>query len=495
MNQPDLEMTASEFEKHIKSLTEVLVQEVKDQPHQATKKEFDKEAFKSIFSGLDKKWDKEESIFGKDLLKALGVGGVDDNTPGYMGSIPGGGLLQSSLGDFLTSVINRWPGLYEFAPGILEIEKEVIQWLCQVMGLKAGAGGIFTSGGSMANFNSIYVSRINKLGDEFSHGTIYISDQAHYSFIKSVKMAGIAPDKVRKVKTLANCTMCPQHLKELVEEDIQKGLRPFLVGTTAGTTQTGAIDPLKDIAEVCKEHDCWFHVDAAWGGSYRLTKRGKLLMKGIENADSITIDPHKAFWTPWGCGAFLVADPRDLYQAFSVKADYLPFEEGAELTLNPANISGELSRNARGLQLWLPIKLCGAEAFTKALNEKLDLAYQAFDSISKMDGLSLIHPPALGIVSFSFEIEGASEAYCNKLTEDLLDRINQDDLIYLTGTTVKEKFLARIAPMHFRTHKKHVDYVLDLVDKHRREILREIGYSWYLDRNLYSMAELGLLSS
>ena len=286
-----------------------------------------------------------------ELFEALGTG-INSNTGGYMADIPGGGMTLGAIASLLTTAFNRWPGLYPGAPGLIEIEKSLLSWMCALAGLPAGSGGIFTSGGSMANFNAVFAARMNKLPDRLDRGTIYFSQEAHHSVPKAARMCGIEPDRMRAIATDAEFRIDPDRLLAAIEDDLAARLRPFLIVASAGTTATGAMDDLAALSRIARRHGCWLHVDAAWAGSLLLTERGRVLMHGIDRVDSITIDPHKAFWTPWGAGALLVADLRHLHRAFSFDAGYMPFDDAEDLSLNPSLISSELSRCARGLPLW-----------------------------------------------------------------------------------------------------------------------------------------------
>lgn len=466
-----LEMDPRQFEKGLKACGQLIRKLIRQFPSQLTEDNRGISRLRRLsHEPLPEKPVPLARLLSPDLYPVLQAG-LRSNSAGYMGDIPGGGLLHSAYGDLLTSAFNRWPGLYTWAPGLIEIEKTVIRWMCRIMGMPATSAGILTSGGSMANFDAIYLSRFIKFGHSFQKGTLYVSDQAHCSIEKSAQLAGFGPERVRVVRSLENAAFSTGHLEELISRDKKAGLIPFLIIGTAGTTRTGAVDPLPAVSVIACREKCWFHVDAAWAGAFRLTERGKRAMRGIEKADSITIDPHKAFWTPWGSGALLVRRPETLYRAFCVKADYLPFEEADDLMSNPANISGELSRNARGLQLWLPIKTCGIAAFRECLEEKLDLAEWAAEELRKIPGIRITHGPVLGIVTFRIEAPGQSRKRLNKLNKLLLEEVNSDRRIFISGAVIRNTFLIRIAPLHFRTHIEHVRLALELISKASRKIL------------------------
>ena len=392
--------------------------------------------------------------------------GFNANHPGYMADIPGGGLLWSALGELLTSGFNRWPGLYPGAPGLLEIEKSTLSWMCRLFGMQENAVGFFTSGGSMANFSAVHIARVQHLdASTVSCARIYTSDQCHHSVTKAARMAGFYD---HQIVVLPSDSMGRIHLQSLSAQlatDRDNAQQPFLLVASAGTTRTGAVDDLMALRQLADDYGCWLHVDAAWAGSFMLTERGQALMTGIGAADSITIDPHKAFWTTWGSGALLVNEAATLKPAFDVDADYLPFADADELMLNPSIISPELSRNARGLQLWLPLRLAGEQAFVNCLNEKLDLCEQAADALTRVAGLTVADWPLLGICCFAFEGGQPDEDIdrINQQTQALIDRVNQDGRVVISGAHLHGRLYARLAPLQFKTHKQHVDVAVDLI--------------------------------
>lgn len=416
---------------------------------------------------------------GWDDLKLwdLCTQGVNANHPGYMADIPGGGLLLSALGDLLTSGVNRWPGLYPGAPGLLEIEKNLLLWMCSMFGMPEGAGGVFTSGGSLANFSAVHVARVNLLSEQTaSRAVIYASDQCHHSVVKAARMAGFYDSHIVSLPTDALGRTDLQALRDQLATDVAADRVPFFIVASAGTTRTGAVDDLPAMRRLADDYGCWLHVDAAWAGSFVMTERGRSAMAGIGEADSITIDPHKAFWTAWGSGALLVKQPATLKAAFDVDADYLPFADADELMLNPSVISPELSRNARGLQLWLPLKLAGEQAFVNCLNEKLDLAEWAAETLRPVPALSVPDWPLLGICCFALGSE-ADVAAANHLTQQLIDTVNEDGRVVISGAHLHGRLYARLAPLQFKTHKEHVATALALITQAVEQLTTEVATS------------------
>lgn len=404
-------------------------------------------------------------LFSDAFYKTLTYG-MNSNSGEYMGDIPGGGLPYSSLADFITSILNRWPGLYEGAPALIEIERYLIKWLCKLTHFPEKGGGIFTSGGSMANFSALFAARINKLNDELSKGIIYLSDQAHHSIIKAAYMAGFRKDQVRIIETDLQCKINPEALVKTMAEDKENGYVPFFIMANAGTTNTGAVDDLTVLGRIARQFNCWLHIDAAWAGSFLLTERGKKYLTGIGLADSITIDPHKAFWTPWGSGILLVKNPECLAKAFEINADYMPFDQVRDLSLNPSVLSPELSRNVRGLQLWLPLKMCGIDCFSNYLNEKLNLGDWLNSQLQNIPFIDVCYPPVFGVLGFTAHLpedKNVNQEQRNSTTQKLYEKILADRRTYISTTVVKGKLIIRIAPLQFKTHKSHVKILVNTI--------------------------------
>ena len=255
--------------------------------------------------------------------------------------------------------MNRYVGLWQPSPAVVQIEENVTRWLCDVFDYPAGSQGLLLSGGSMANLSAMVTARHAKLGEDFLDGTYYVSEQAHASVTKAATIAGFSRRNLRIVPTDAELRMDPEALRALVREDRAAGLRPFLVAPSAGTTNTGAIDPLEAIADVAEAEGLWMHVDGAYGGFFQLTERGRSAFRGIERSDSVTLDPHKGMFLPYGTGGLVVRDGQALRDAHFEGAAYLQDLPPTGELPNYSEYSAELSRDWRGLRVWFPLRLHG----------------------------------------------------------------------------------------------------------------------------------------
>ena len=264
------------------------------------------------------------------------------------------------MADLIADSTNRYTSVYGAAPALAQLEANVIAWFCQIAGYPPEARGTLTSGGSLANLTALVTARRERLPENFLSGVIYASDQSHHSVAKGAILAGFPEANVREVPTDERFRLRVDALDELIAEDRRRGLTPFLVVASAGTTNTGAVDPLAELADLAAREGLWLHVDAAYGGFFLLTEEGKRTMRGIERADSIVLDPHKGLFLPYGTGAVLVRDGEALRRAHSLTADYLPGMQNDPDRVDFSQYSPELSRPFRGLRVWLPFKMHGA---------------------------------------------------------------------------------------------------------------------------------------
>jgi len=394
-------------------------------------------------------------VFEKAVPKSFNTAG-----PGYLAYIPGGGILHSAVADLIADCVNRYVGVWLAAPGLAQLEANVVRWFCQIMGYGSGSLGFLTSGGSLANFSALVAARRKHLPDDFLNGTIYVSDQVHHSVRKAAMLAGFPPGNVRVISSDERFRIDCDELARAIEEDRSTGCAPFLIVGSAGTTNTGAVDDLEALAALAGRYGMWFHVDAAYGGFFMLTERGREAMSGIERADSIVLDPHKGLFLPYGTGSLLVRDGADLRRAHSVFADYMPAMQEEEDLVDFCQISPELSRPFRGLAVWLPIKLLGISPFVRNLEEKLDLTLWAAEELCLVEGIEIVAEPQLSIVTFRLTVPGVGAEGLNRLNRDFLARINQRKRVYLTGTTLSGLFTLRICVLSFRTHLDRMEEAL-----------------------------------
>lgn len=378
--------------------------------------------------------------------------------PGYLAYIPGGGIFHAAVADLIADAVNRYIGVCAAAPALVQLEANVVRWFCEIVGYGKGSGGVLTSGGSLANLTAIIAARRSILGDDFLRATLYCGDQTHHAFQKAAILAGFPAANIREIPSDGMFRVRVDLLADAIARDRANGLRPFMLCGSAGTTPTGAVDDLSALGRLAREESIWFHVDGAYGAFFMLTERGRAAMQGISEADSIVLDPHKTLFLPFGTGALVVRDEAVLRRTYSMHSEILPqFQESHEL-IDFCELSPELSRDFRGLRVWLPLKLFGIEPFRQQLEEKLDLAAWAAEELHKIEGIEIVAEPQLSIVAFRLVKPGAD---LNALNRDLIARINARQHVMLTGAEVNGEFVIRICVVSHRTHMERMRMCLE----------------------------------
>jgi glutamate/tyrosine decarboxylase-like PLP-dependent enzyme len=384
--------------------------------------------------------------------------GIATTSPRFMAYIPGGGLFHSALGDLIAATSNKYSGFASASPGAVRIENACAAWLAQVIGYPAASAGTLTSGGSIANLAAIVAAR--EARDPEGGGAIYTTRFAHYCVDKALHIAGRRRSPRRMIATDENHRMSPDALEEALERDRSEGIRPWLVVASAGTVDTGAVDPLPEIAELCRKHGAWFHVDGAYGGLFALCDEGRQRLRGIDQADSVALDPHKTLFLPYGTGAALVREGKYLQDAFSASADYIRPIGEFHVGPSPADLSPELTRHFRAMRLWLPLQIAGIGAFRAAQSEKLALARYFHARLEETEGFELGPPPELSVVAFRYlPKSGDADAF----NERLLQHLQQEGRVMMSGTRVDGRYLLRCAILCFRTHLEHVDQAIEAI--------------------------------
>jgi glutamate/tyrosine decarboxylase-like PLP-dependent enzyme len=384
--------------------------------------------------------------------------GIATTSPRFMGYIPGGGLFHSAIGDMLASASNKYSGFAPAAPGAVRIENACTDWLASVIGYPAGSAGTLTSGGSMANLTAIVAAR--EARDADGGGAVYLTAFAHHCIDKALHIAGRSRSPRRLIATDEKYRMSLDSLEQALEEDRRNGVRPWLVVASAGTVDTGSVDPLSAIAELCRRYGVWYHVDGAYGGLFALCDEGREMLRGIDQADSVALDPHKTLFLPYGTGAVVVRDGKHLLDAFSASADYIrPFSE-TEVGPSPADLSPELTRHFRALRLWLPLQIAGIAAFRAAQSEKLKLARYFHARLCAIDGFDAGPAPDLSVVAFRFSPKSGD---ADEFNERLMRHIQQEGRVMMSGTRIDGAYYLRCAILCFRTHIEHVDEAVDAV--------------------------------
>lgn len=398
--------------------------------------------------------------------------GVNLTSGRYLGYIPGGGLFHSALGDYLAAITNRYAGLFFVSPGAVRLENMVLKWLASEIGYPKSSAGNLTSGGSLANLTAIVTARdaCGLSGRNMGQAVVYLSEHVHHCIEKALHVAGLGQVSKRYVQVDANYRMDVNALEQAIVTDQQAGLKPWLVVASAGTTNTGSVDPLSAIGEVAANHRLWFHVDGAYGGMFVLCPAGKATLRGINQSDSLVLDPHKSLFLSYGTGTLLVREHQKLYATFNSEADYIQNILDADDELSPADVSLELTKHFRGLRLWLPLKLLGVSPFRAALAEKLKLAQYFFEQIKLVDGFEVGPAPDLSIVIYRYLPKRGN---IDEFNQRLMREIQQDGRLFISSTRVDGNLVLRAAILSHRTHLAEIEETLDVLKWKAKQLDQE----------------------
>ena len=419
-NSHKLQLNAQEMKDYgyqvIDAIVEHFIDETKKQPVVfGTREEMD-----SLF----KTEAPEEPMNYKDVMdfvvdKVLPNSSIVSHPKSYS-FVPGPSNYVSVMADTLATGFNIFSGGWAASPAAAELEIVTLNWLLKLFKFPAKkGGGLFTSGGSMANLTALVTARRQKCGDDFSKAVIYMSDQAHSSNIKAIRVLGFKKEQVRIIPTDLEFKMAINKLKNAIARDRLAGLQPFCIIASAGTTNTGTVDPLNDIARICKTEKLWFHIDGAYGGAAILSKAGSMALKGIEKADSLTIDPHKWLYQPYEMGCLLVRNHKWLSQTFTEKPEYLRDIEGNTSEINFYDHGIQLTRRFRALKFYMSMKTFGLKAFRKAVTYNIELAEETEDILRASINWEVISPATLAIINFRYN------PIDKQYTEKELDALNQ----------------------------------------------------------------------
>ena len=345
--------------------------------------------------------------------------------PRFFAFVPSPNNFISVMADAIVAGFNVFAGTYFAGSGPAQIELTVIDWLRQLCGLPNGAGGVLVSGGSMANLTGLAVAREVRLGSSVDSGVAYISEQCHSSVARALRVLGVPKAHIRTVPVDAEFRLSMEALQAQVAEDRAAGLRPFCVVANAGTTNTGAVDPLPDLASFCSREGLWLHVDGAYGAPAVLTEQGRALLEGMELADSLSLDPHKWLFQSIEAGCILVRDRSLLLRTFQVMPEYLRDTHGAAEEVNFGNYGVQLTRSFRALKLWLSFKTFGVAAFRAAIARGIELAELAELELRKTGKWQIVTSAKLAVVTFRYSSERLTpeeiDALHGRVVEGMLD--------------------------------------------------------------------------
>lgn len=420
----------------------------------------------------------EEGMDAKEVLDFVMKNVIPNSTvishPKSYSFVPGPSNFISTMADSLATGFNIFSGGWVASPAAAELEIVTMNWLLKMFNfpVKKG-GGIFTSGGSMANLTALVTARRIKCGDDFSKAVIYLSDQAHSSNIKAIRVLGFKKEQIRILPTDIEFRISINKLKNAIAKDRLEGLQPFCFIASAGTTNTGTVDPLDEIADICEEEKLWFHIDGAYGGAAILSKKGAKALRGIERADSLTVDPHKWFYQPYEIGCLLVKDASWLSNTFSEKPEYLRDIEGNESEINFYDYGVQLTRRFRALKFYMSIKTYGLDTFKEAVTYNIQLADEVEKLLRKSRNWEIISPATLAVINFRYNPIGLnlSEPEVDELNQKISKKVMESKEALLVTTILNKQVVLRMCLINPKTTMDDVKETLLLCNKFGQEIL------------------------
>jgi aromatic-L-amino-acid decarboxylase len=400
--------------------------------------------------------------------------------PSFFAFIPGSGTWPGALGDLVASAANVYAGSWMESAGVSQVELEVLRWFADWLGLPEGAGGLLVSGGSAANTTALACAREHIAGAMAPDLVAYLPDQSHSSLARAARVLGFGPAQLRVLPVDDAHRLRPRVLAGVMEADAAAGLRPLFVAANGGSTNTGSVDPLPELAEIARSHGAWFHVDAAYGGFAVLAERGRAQLAGIEVADSVTLDPHKWLYQPYECGCLLVRDATALSGAFAITPDYLRDSQPGEEEVNFADRGLQLTRTSRALKVWVSLRYFGLDAFRAAVERSLDLAELARRRVEESPVLELAAPPSLGIVCLRRRFDESED----ERNAGLVAALERSGLGLVSSTRLRGRYAIRLCPLNHTTTADDVERVLAFLETAEPEPAmaldrdREVRRSW-----------------
>ena len=386
--------------------------------------------------------------------------------PHFMGYIPSSPTFPAVVGDWLASGYNFFAGVWSVAAGPNEIELVVLDWFRQWIGMPAGTSGLLTSGGSAATLTALVAARhaADPTGELVPKLTLYTSDQAHSSVQRAAWIAGIPRANVRPIESDADFRMRTDSLAEAVAADRSAGYRPFMVVASAGTTNTGAVDPLNEVADLCTRESLWLHTDAAYAGFAALTEKGAAALDGLGRSNSVTLDPHKWLFVPFECGCLLARDPAALERAFSVHPEYLTDVRAREREVNFADYGEQLTRSSHALKVWLSAQYFGLANIREAIERGIRRAEYAEELLRARDDFEILSPAQFGVVCFRAHPAGVDDPReLDVLNERINARVNATGRFLISSTKLRGQFSLRLCTQVHRMTEGDIEEVVGLI--------------------------------
>jgi aromatic-L-amino-acid/L-tryptophan decarboxylase len=400
-------------------------------------------------------------VLERALGDVLAVAGRVDH-PRFFAFVPSSPTWPGVIADFLGAGFNTFQGTWLESAGPSQVELVVTDWFRGWVGYPEGAGGLFTSGGSAASLDALVAAREAAGAPE--RPAVFMSDQSHSALERAARIVGVRPVGIRKVPSDGAFRIRVDDLEAAITGARREGFTPIAVCANAGTTSTGAVDPLEDMADLCAREGIWLHVDGAYGGFAVITDHGRTLFRGLERADSIVLDAHKWLFQPFEAGCLLVRDVRTLERAFSVHPEYLQDTRLGMEHVNFADRGLQLTRSFRALKVWMSIQTFGMAAFRAAVGRGIEFAARAGEHVRSSRILELLAPPSLGVVCFRANPGGLGEAALEELNDAVQARVIRSGAAMMSSTRLKGIYALRLCILTHRTTWPDVEETLRAVE-------------------------------
>lgn len=397
----------------------------------------------------------------RDILKKINH--VDH--PRFMAFIPGPSNFVGAMGAALAAGFNVFAGNWFEGAGAAAAERVTVGWLRDLFGLPSSAGGLFVSGGSAANITALAVARRVLLQDRVGGAVVYLSDQTHASIERGLRVLGFPPESIRRLSSDNEFRLDPREVARAVAADRRSGLRPFCVVASAGTTNTGAVDPLEPLSELCRREGMWLHADGAYGAAAILCEEGRRALSGIHRVDSLSLDPHKWLFQPYESGVVLVRDDSELVRTFRYLPEYLRDVDEGVGEINYCDRGMQLTRGFRALSMWMSIQVFGREGFEKAVARGFHNARRLQEGLEARPGWEIVTPARLGILTFRYHPPGWSDRAVDTLVPALVAGIQRDGAAVLVSTEIRGRPVLRACAINPRTTDRDLEMVVESLDR------------------------------
>jgi aromatic-L-amino-acid decarboxylase len=406
-----------------------------------------------------------EDVVRRVLDDVLPYMGRPDH-PRYFAFIPGPSNIVGALADLMTAGFNVFAGTWLEGSGPAMIESTTIQWLSELAGMPPTAGGIFVSGGSIANLTALHAARESRLAaDDRPRATIYFSDQTHSSIERALRILGFTADQTHVVPSTDTFAIDVSALRGAIAADRAAGRLPFCLISNAGTTNTGAVDPLEQLADICAAEGLWHHADGAFGAGAIFSAYGRALLSGLGRTDSFSVDPHKWIFQPYPCGCLIVRDQALLHRAFSIVPEYLADAHVDEGEINYWEFGPELTRPFRALKLWMSLQVFGADAFAAAVDRGFELAELVEREVLRTSGWHITSPACMGVVTFRYAPEGMDARIADDLNRRTALALTENGYAAVLTTRLAGRVVIRMCTLNPRTTDEDIRQTIVQLDK------------------------------